>query len=76
MPSTDYLSLGEVAAYLGWTHRFVEHLAAGEKLPGIEIDGEWRFRRDELIDWLNQKISSLDSAEVAGSGRSSMTPMS
>ena len=65
MSSTDHLSLGEVAAYLGWTHRFVERLAVGGQLPGVEVDGQWRFRRDELVDWLDRKIQTLDTAKVA-----------
>ena len=65
MPSTDHLTLGEVAAYLGWTHRFVERLAVGGQLPGVEIEGQWRFRRDELIDWLDRKIQTLDTSKVA-----------
>jgi excisionase family DNA binding protein len=65
MSSTDYLSLGEVAAYLGWTHRFVERLAAGGQLPGVETDGQWHFRRDELVDWLDRKIQTLDTTKVA-----------
>lgn len=65
MSSTDHLSLGEVAAYLGWTHRFVERLAAGGQLPGVEIEGQWHFRRDELVDWLDRKIQTLDTSKVA-----------
>jgi PTS system nitrogen regulatory IIA component len=65
MDPNEYLAIGQVAAYLGWTHLFVERLAAGGQLPGIEKDGQWLFRRDELIDWLDQKIHSLDSTQVA-----------
>lgn len=65
MPHPEYLTIGEVAAYLGWTHRFVERLAVGGQLPGIEKEGQWLFRRDELVDWLDQKIHSLDTAQVA-----------
>jgi excisionase family DNA binding protein len=65
MSSTDFLSLGEVAAYLGWTHRFVERLAAGGQLPGVEVEGQWHFRRDELVDWLDRKIQTLDASKVA-----------
>jgi PTS system nitrogen regulatory IIA component len=64
MTPPELLSLGEVASYLGWTPRFVERLAVGGKLPGIEADGQWRFRRDELVDWLDQKIQTLDAARV------------
>jgi nitrogen PTS system EIIA component len=65
MPTPEYLTIAEVATYLGWTHRFVERLAVGGQLPGIENQGQWVFRRTELIDWLDQKIHSLDTAQVA-----------
>ncbi len=65
MDPNEYLTIGQVTAYLGWTHLFVERLAAGGQLPGIEKEGQWLFRRDELIDWLDQKINSLDAAKVA-----------
>ncbi|MCC5833410.1 MAG: PTS sugar transporter subunit IIA [Opitutales bacterium] len=65
MKTKDYLSLGEVSAYLGWSTRFVEGLVRGEKLPGLNINGEWRFRREEIIDWLDQKIQTLDAPRIS-----------
>lgn len=65
MKKHDELTLAEVAAYLGWTPRFVERLAVGGKLPGREADGIWRFKRSDLVDWLDQKIQTLDLAQVA-----------
>jgi PTS system nitrogen regulatory IIA component len=61
----DYLTIGQLAAYLGWSPRFIEGLVRGEHLPGLEIDGQWRFRRDDLVDWLEQKIQTLDTARVS-----------
>ncbi len=66
MSSSEYLTLGDVAVHLGWTPRFVERLATGGKLPGVEVNGQWRFRREELIDWLDQKMQTLDVEAVAG----------
>jgi hypothetical protein len=40
-------------------------LVRGERLPGLEIDGQWRFRRDDVVDWLEQKIQTLDTARVS-----------
>ncbi|MDP3850468.1 MAG: PTS sugar transporter subunit IIA [Luteolibacter sp.] len=60
----EYLSIGQLAAYLGWSTRFIEGLVRGEHLPGLEIDGQWRFRRDDVVDWLEQKIQTLDTARV------------
>ncbi len=61
----EYISIGQLAAYLGWSTRFIEGLVRGEKLPGLEIDGHYRFRRDDVVDWLEQKIQTLDTARVS-----------
>lgn len=61
---TEYITIGQLAEYLGWSTRFIEGLVRGEKMPGLEIDGQWRFRRDDVVDWLEQKIQTLDTARV------------
>jgi PTS system nitrogen regulatory IIA component len=73
MPSTiqipdfvqsEYLTIGQLASNLGWSVRFIEGLVRGEHLPGMEIDGSWHFRRGDVIDWLEQKIQTLDRKRV------------
>lgn len=66
MQNSEFLTLGDVAASFGWTTRFVERLAAVDQLPGIEVNGQWQFRRDELLEWLDRKMQTLDQAQVAG----------
>lgn len=61
---SEYLNIGQLASNLGWSVRFIEGLVRGERLPGIEIDGAWHFRRDDVIDWLEQKIQTLDANRV------------
>lgn len=61
---SDYLTIGQLASNLGWSVRFIEGLVRGERLPGLEIDGAWHFRRDDVIDWLEQKIQTLDTSRV------------
>jgi PTS system nitrogen regulatory IIA component len=61
---SEYLNIGQLASNLGWSVRFIEGLVRGEKLPGMEIEGVWHFRRDDVIDWLEQKIQSLDASRV------------
>ncbi len=61
---SDYLSIGQLASNLGWSVRFIEGLVRGERLPGLEIDGAWHFRRDDVIEWLEQKIQTLDATRV------------
>ncbi|MES2475607.1 MAG: PTS sugar transporter subunit IIA [Verrucomicrobiota bacterium] len=62
---SEYINIGQLAAYLGWSPRFIEGLVRGEHLPGLEIEGQWRFRRDDVVDWLEQKIQTLDTARVS-----------
>lgn len=61
----EYLTIGQLAAYLGWSPRFIEGLVRGEHLPGLEIDGQWKFRRNDVVEWLEQKIQTLDTARVS-----------
>jgi len=61
---SDYLTIGQLASNLGWSVRFIEGLVRGERLPGLEIDGSWHFRREDVIDWLEQKIQTLDKSRV------------
>lgn len=61
----ETINIGQLSAYLGWSPRFLEGLVRGENLPGLEIDGQWRFRRDDVVDWLEQKIQTLDTARVS-----------
>lgn len=59
------LSIGQLATYLGWSPRFIEGLVRGERLPCRDVDGQWRFRREDVVDWLEQKIQTLDAAHVS-----------
>ena len=60
----EYLTTAQLASNLGWSVSFIDGLVRGEKLPGLEVDGVWYFRRDEVIDWLEQKIQTLDGSRV------------
>lgn len=64
MKPKDALTIGEVAASFGWSTRFVEALVRGEKIPGLLINGVHYFRREDIIDWLNQKIQTLDAVRL------------
>jgi len=65
MIGTEFLTVGEVASNFGWTPRFVERLAVLGAIPGNEVNGQWHFRRDELVDWLDRKIQTLDTSRIA-----------
>lgn len=59
------ISIGQLAEYLGWSPRFIEGLAKAEHLPGRELHGEWQFRREDVIEWLEQKLQTLDRAKIS-----------
>jgi mannitol/fructose-specific phosphotransferase system IIA component (Ntr-type) len=60
----DLLTIGQLAAHFGWSPRIIEGLVRGERLPAVEIDGQWQFRREQVLDWLELKILTLDTARV------------
>jgi hypothetical protein len=53
--TNDVLTLEEAAAFLRVPEESVLRLSANEELPGKCIDGQWRFLRAGLADWLCRK---------------------
>jgi len=53
----DFWSAEEVAAYLRLPQSTVYKLAQDKVLPGFKVGKHWRFRRDAVLDWINQKES-------------------
>jgi excisionase family DNA binding protein len=58
------MTLQELAVYLHMGEATVLKLAAGNKLPGSLIDGQWRFRRAVVDEWLEKQIG-VDAEEAA-----------
>jgi hypothetical protein len=48
----DVLTLPEAAAYLRVKEKSLAEMAASGNVPGREIEGEWRFSRRAIEDWL------------------------
>lgn len=65
MTQSDYLTLEELSAHLGWSTRFIEELTRDKQLPSVEVDGQRRFHREAVADWLDQKVQSLESRRLA-----------
>ncbi|MGY0652657.1 methylation-associated defense system helix-turn-helix domain-containing protein MAD1 [Luteimonas sp. A537] len=55
----EILTIDEVAAYLKAGKRTVYRLAAGGKLPAFKLGGTWRFRRDDLDEWIASRIGRV-----------------
>jgi mannitol/fructose-specific phosphotransferase system IIA component (Ntr-type) len=43
----------------------VERLAAADQLPGVQVKGQWQFRREDLVDWLDRMVQTLEPERVA-----------
>ncbi|HWA83338.1 MAG TPA: helix-turn-helix domain-containing protein [Fimbriimonadaceae bacterium] len=47
------LTLREAAGFLRVSQGALEKMASEGEVPGMSVDGKWRFTRQALEDWLN-----------------------
>ena len=58
MPMTDeILTLKQLAEYLQLAEKTAYRLAAEGKLPGFKVGGSWRFKRNDLESWIEERKS-------------------
>jgi excisionase family DNA binding protein len=50
--SEDILTIRDVAEYLKVTEKTVYGLAQKGKIPGFKVGGQWRFKREDIDQWL------------------------
>ena len=63
MAGRDF-SIQDLATYLHLTPQQVCRLADRGKLPGRKVAGEWRFARQEIHHWLEERIGLSDEDEL------------
>ena len=51
----EILTLKEVAEYLKLAEKTAYRLAAEGKLPGFKVGGSWRFKREDVLQWIEQQ---------------------
>ena len=51
----EILTLKEVAGYLKLAEKTAYRLAAEGKLPGFKVGGSWRFKRVDVLFWIEEK---------------------
>lgn len=51
----EILTLKEVADYLKLAEKTAYRLAAEGKLPGFKVGGSWRFKREDIYRWIEEK---------------------
>ncbi len=54
-----------LATYLRLTPAQVEKMAGRDQLPGRRIGGQWRFSKQEIHLWFEEKIGASDELELA-----------
>jgi len=53
----DILTVKEVAEYLRMNQMTIYKMAQKGEIPAFKIASNWRFRKEEIDEWLNQKAS-------------------
>ncbi|HPF35458.1 MAG TPA: helix-turn-helix domain-containing protein [Candidatus Krumholzibacteria bacterium] len=48
----NLMTLAEVAAYLRLSKDTVYRMASAGRLPASKVGSQWRFRRDDVEQWL------------------------
>jgi excisionase family DNA binding protein len=54
-PSDSAMTMDELSAYLKIAKSTLYKLAQEGKLPGQKVGRHWRFRKDAVDRWLDQK---------------------
>jgi excisionase family DNA binding protein len=62
----EVLTLEEAAVFLRVPPDAVLRLAVQQALPGRQIEGQWRFLRTALADWLREKSGKAVLLSQAG----------
>jgi PTS system nitrogen regulatory IIA component len=64
------LTTAAVAKWLGVATRTLCLWAECKEIPAIKIGGQWRFREDELRDWLQSpraaKVNNMTNPRASG----------
>jgi len=55
--SDEIMTLKEIANYLKLAEKTAYRLAAEGKLPGFRVGGSWRFKRDDVLQWIEEQKS-------------------
>src|ERR1041384_2813390 len=54
------LTMHELAAYLHLDHATVSKLVTSGKIPSLQVDRQWRFKRPAIDEWIEQQLVGDD----------------
>ena len=55
--SDEILTIQELAVYLKLNEKTAYRLAGEGKLPGFKVGGSWRFKREDIEQWIETQKS-------------------
>ena len=70
MDSLPAMTVREVAGYLNVDAKTVYRLVKRRELPGFKVAGTWRFKKDDIDRWIeDRKATSQDDQAKRGPRR-------
>lgn len=61
-PDDQLLSVQQLAIYLHLDESTVGRLVAAGKLPGLQIDRQWRFKKAAIDEWIEEQLVGEDES--------------
>ena len=58
--SDEIMTIRELAVFLKIKEKTAYKLVAEGKLPGFKVGGAWRFKRDDLEEWIIRQKDERD----------------
>lgn len=69
MTEDRWLSVNEIAVYLGVVRESVYRWVARRNMPGHKVGRHWKFRKEEVDDWVRAGgAADSDLAQLSGEG--------
>jgi excisionase family DNA binding protein len=57
-PDREILTTAELAQFLRCNRSTINKLAKRGELPGFRVGSDWRFRAQEILEWLEKSSNS------------------
>ena len=55
------MTVRDIAAYLKLNERTVYRLASSAKIPAFKVGTSWRFKKEEIDNWIVQQHNQISS---------------
>jgi excisionase family DNA binding protein len=59
------LTVRDLAAYLSVDEKTIYRLVGRGKLPGFKVAGSWRFRRNDIDEWIEKQKDVTSGQEIS-----------